>query len=105
MALVIHHIVADGWSMSVLFRELASAYDAYRAGRAPDWPALPVQYADYALWQRGWLAGAELERQLGYWRRQLDGAPARAGIADRPAAPAGAGASRAAGAACGCQLT
>ncbi len=88
LVLVLHHIVADGWSMAVLFRELAEAYNAYRAGRAPEWAALGVQYADYAVWQRGWLAGAELERQLGYWRRQLAGAPAQLALpTDRPRPP------------------
>ncbi|MDH3715701.1 MAG: condensation domain-containing protein, partial [Gammaproteobacteria bacterium] len=85
LLLVVHHIVADGWSLSVLFRELASAYNARRRGAAPDWPALPVQYADYAVWQRAWLSGARLTRQLDYWRAQLAGAPATLGLAtDRP---------------------
>ncbi|MBT8445279.1 MAG: amino acid adenylation domain-containing protein, partial [Gammaproteobacteria bacterium] len=88
LVLIIHHIVADGWSMAVLFDELAHAYNAYRAGRAPEWPPLPVQYADYALWQRGWLAGAELERQLGYWRQQLGGASPQLPLpTDRPRLP------------------
>jgi len=80
LLLVIHHIVADGWSMSVLFEELSQAYNAYRRGELPDWetpdsPGLPVQYADYAIWQREWLTGAELARQTNYWRDRLDGAP------------------------------
>ena len=75
LLLVIHHIVADGWSMSVLFRELTAAYNAHRRGESPQWAALPVQYADYALWQREWLSGVELARQSNYWRVQLDGAP------------------------------
>jgi len=66
----LHHIVADGWSMDVLVRELTALY----AGASP--PELPVQYADYALWQRGWLQGEPLEAQLAWWRRQLAAAPA-----------------------------
>ena len=81
LLLVIHHIISDGWSMSVLCRELSEAYNAYRRDALPDWElpaaaALTVQYADYAAWQRDWLSGAELERQTGYWRDTLAGAPA-----------------------------
>lgn len=71
-----HHIVSDGWSSGVLFRDLAASYDARRCGHAPRLPELPVQYADFAAWQREWLTGPELERQLGFWRRHLEGAPA-----------------------------
>ncbi len=67
LALVIHHIVADGWSLGVLWRELGACY----AGRGEALPALPVQYADYAQWQRAQLQGAGLARQLGYWRSRL----------------------------------
>ncbi|WP_420130689.1 amino acid adenylation domain-containing protein [Longimicrobium sp.] len=70
-----HHIVSDGWSMEVLDRELSALYAAYRDGRASPLPELAVQYADYAVWQREQLAGEALERQLGYWREQLRGAP------------------------------
>ena len=80
LLLVIHHIISDGWSMSVLCQELSQAYNAYRCDTLPDWTlpgaaGLPVQYADYAAWQRDWLSGAELERQTGYWRDTLAGAP------------------------------
>jgi len=75
LLLVIHHIIADGWSMSVLFGELSAAYNAFRRGETPSWSPLPVQYADYAVWQRDRLSGAELTRQIGYWRDQLDGVP------------------------------
>ena len=70
-----HHIVSDGWSMGVLFRELSALYAAYREGRESPLPELAVQYADYAVWQREQLAGEVLERQLAYWRERLAGAP------------------------------
>ncbi len=69
VAITLHHIVSDGWSMGVLIRELGALYTA-----AP-LPGLPVQYADFAVWQRNWLRGEVLERQLGYWRERLTGAP------------------------------
>ncbi|OYO30320.1 hypothetical protein CD932_03610, partial [Janthinobacterium sp. PC23-8] len=73
--LTMHHIVSDGWSMGVLIRELAALYLAFVEGRPAPLPELPVQYADYARWQRQWLAGGVLEGQLDYWQRQLAGAP------------------------------
>ncbi|WP_444546333.1 non-ribosomal peptide synthase/polyketide synthase [Archangium lansingense] len=75
LVLVMHHIVSDGWSMGILVRELAGLYEAYSRGKPSPLPELPVQYADYAVWQREWLDGAVLEEQLGYWRKQLEGAP------------------------------
>ncbi len=86
LLLTLHHIVSDGWSMGVLVRELAALYAAVRPGDATTpLPELPVQYADYAVWQRGWLAGAELERQVAWWRERLAGAPALLELpADRP---------------------
>jgi amino acid adenylation domain-containing protein len=73
--LTMHHIVSDGWSMGVLVREIAALYQAHMDGRPADLPALPVQYADFALWQRRHLAGERLERALGYWTQKLAGAP------------------------------
>src|SRR3712207_4710881 len=70
-----HHIVSDGWSMGVLVREEAALYGAYSTGAPSPLAELEVQYADYAAWQRGWLQGAVLEDQLGYWRQRLEGAP------------------------------
>ncbi|WP_240360969.1 condensation domain-containing protein, partial [Pyxidicoccus caerfyrddinensis] len=70
-----HHIVSDGWSMGVLVRELAALYAAHATGQQARLPAMPVQYADFAAWQRSWLRGEALEQQLGYWRQQLSGAP------------------------------
>jgi len=75
LLVVVHHIVADGWSLGVLFRELAQAYNAARQNQAPDWSPLPLQYTDYARWQQERLAAGELSRQLAYWREQLTGAP------------------------------
>ncbi|WP_163997838.1 non-ribosomal peptide synthetase, partial [Pyxidicoccus caerfyrddinensis] len=74
LAATMHHIVSDGWSMSVLVSEVAAAYGAFASGRELKVPPLPIQYADYAAWQRGWLRGDALEQQLGYWREQLSGA-------------------------------
>ncbi|AEI67143.1 non-ribosomal peptide synthase/polyketide synthase [Corallococcus macrosporus] len=88
LVLVMHHIVSDGWSMGVLVRELVELYEAYAAGREPRLPELPVQYADYAVWQREWLAGEVLEEQLGYWRRQLEGAPGALELPTDKARPA-----------------
>jgi amino acid adenylation domain-containing protein len=75
LILAMHHIVSDGWSMSVLGREISALYAAYAAGRPSPLPDLPIQYADYAVWQRGWLEGPELERQLDYWRHELADLP------------------------------
>jgi amino acid adenylation domain-containing protein len=85
LLLVAHHIIADGWSMGVLARELGELYRAFAAGLAPTLAPLPVQYGDFASWQRTWLAGEALERELEYWRRQLAGAPAALELpTDRP---------------------
>ncbi|WP_164021814.1 non-ribosomal peptide synthetase, partial [Pyxidicoccus trucidator] len=75
LVLNFHHIVSDGWSTDVLVREVAALYEALRQGRPSPLPALPVQYADYAVWQRDWLQGEALEQQLGWWKQQLAGAP------------------------------
>ena len=69
--LTMHHIVSDGWSMGVLIRELSALYKAFTSGSEPALPELPIQYADYAAWQREWLAGEVLEQQLAYWKQQL----------------------------------
>ena len=73
LVLTIHHIVSDGWSLNLLFRELAAFYAAFVAGTPPALPALPVQYADFAHWQRRWLTGDVLEAQRAYWMEQLAG--------------------------------
>jgi amino acid adenylation domain-containing protein len=73
--LVIHHIVFDGWSLPIVIGELSEAYQAAVAGRPASLPPLGIQYADFALWQREWLATAEAAQQLAYWRERLAGAP------------------------------
>ena len=98
LLLCIHHIVSDGWSSGVLFRELDALYAAYRDGGDSPLAELPVQYADYAVWQREQLAGEVLDRQVGYWKERLAGAPALLELPDRPAPAAGAVAPRRAGA-------
>jgi len=85
LPLSMHHAVTDGWSLGVFFRELAALYAAYRAGRESPLPALAVQYADHAAWQRTHLAGETLERQVAWWRDRLAGAPELLELpADRP---------------------
>jgi amino acid adenylation domain-containing protein len=84
-----HHIVADGWSVGVLLKELGNRYAAHVAGDPSPLPELPVQYADYAVWQREWLAGDILARHLDYWTSRLAGAPAALELpTDRPRPPA-----------------
>lgn len=75
LLIVVHHIAADGWSMPILQQELGVAYRAYVRGQEPNPPRLPVQYADFAAWQRGFLTGKVFEEQLDFWTRQLRGAP------------------------------
>jgi amino acid adenylation domain-containing protein len=89
LLLTLHHIVADGWSLGLLLEELSALYNARVAGEEPALPELPVQYADYAEWQRGCVQGELLEVELGYWRRKLGLAPAALDLpADRPRPPA-----------------
>jgi amino acid adenylation domain-containing protein len=73
----LHHVVTDGWSTPILVRELLALYRPFRRGEPSPLPALPIQYADYACWQRRWLTGERRRRQLDYWRRQLAGASPR----------------------------
>ncbi|MCP4654560.1 MAG: AMP-binding protein, partial [bacterium] len=85
LLLTLHHIITDGWSMQVLARELAALYAATVAGEPSPLPELGIQYADYAAWQRQWLAGEESERQLAWWRRTLGDRPPVLDLpADRP---------------------
>ena len=70
-----HHIVSDGWSMGVLVREFVQLYEVFSRGQPSPLAELPIQYVDYAVWQRGWLQGEVLEKQLGYWKEKLASAP------------------------------
>ncbi|HLG64306.1 MAG TPA: amino acid adenylation domain-containing protein [Ktedonosporobacter sp.] len=74
--LTMHHIISDGWSIQVFLRELSACYTAFSHGTIPaTLPTLPIQYADFALWQRQWLQGEVLETQVRYWKQQLNGIP------------------------------
>ncbi len=83
--LTMHHIVSDGWSLDLFLAELAELYPAFRDGLPSPLPELPIQYSDYAVWQREWLSGETLEREIAWWRERLQGAPALLELpADRP---------------------
>jgi amino acid adenylation domain-containing protein len=87
LLLNLHHIVTDGWSIGVLYREIAALYEAFIAGRTSPLPQLPIQYSDYTLWQRERLQGDSLEEQLTYWKRQLADLPVLGLPTDRPRPP------------------
>ncbi len=84
LLLTLHHIVSDGWSMGVFRQELAGFYSAFSQGQAVKLPELPIQYADYAVWQREWLQGEVLEKQLSYWKSHLSDLTALELPADKP---------------------
>jgi amino acid adenylation domain-containing protein len=85
LLLSLHHVVCDGWSLGVLVREMGALYDAFRNGRPSPLPPLPLQYADFAAWQRQVLSGPALDKLLAYWKQQLVGLPPLLELpADRP---------------------
>lgn len=83
-----HHIISDGWSISILIQEVMAHYQMFVAGKFSPWAELPIQYADYAHWQSQWLKGEVLERQLSYWRRQLEGVSHKLDLPDARPRPA-----------------
>ncbi|MBD0340904.1 MAG: AMP-binding protein, partial [Microcoleus sp. Co-bin12] len=88
LLLTLHHIIFDGWSIGVFLQELAALYEAFSIGKPSPLPELSIQYADFAIWQREWLAGERLQTQLNYWKKQLSGAPPLLELpADRPRPP------------------
>ena len=84
LLLALHHIVTDAWSMDILYDELTTLYGAFAAGEPSPLPPLPIQYADFALWQREWLRGDVLADRLGYWRERLAGLTRLEIPTDRP---------------------
>jgi hypothetical protein len=82
--LTMHHITSDGWSTKLLVAELSKLYAAYSTGQSSSLAELPIQYADFAVWQRGWLSGEVLEAHLSYWKRQLAGLTTLQLPTDRP---------------------
>jgi amino acid adenylation domain-containing protein len=86
--LTMHHIVSDGWSLGVFVSEVAAFYAAFSTGATPSLPELSVQYTDFAVWQREWLQGQVLEKQIAYWKQHLSGAPSLLELpTDRPRPP------------------
>lgn len=89
--LTMHHIISDEWSLAIFIRELCRLYEAYSLGKSSPLPDLPVQYADFAIWQRDWLKGEVLQRQLDYWKRELGARPPVLELpTDRPRPPVAA---------------
>jgi len=85
LCLAVHHVVSDGWSLGIFMKELKEAYAAFRNGRSPEIEAPALQYSDFARWQREHLSGAELTRQLEFWKEWMDGAPGLLDLqTDRP---------------------
>src|ERR1700693_1463927 len=74
LVLAMHHIITDGWSISILFRELTQCYEAFMAGSVPELPELPVQYSEYAQWQREYISGELLRKEIEHWKNTLAGA-------------------------------
>jgi amino acid adenylation domain-containing protein len=94
LLLTLHHIACDAWSVGVLSREVAELYEAFSRGQPSCLPELPLQYADFAAWQRAWLQGETLATQLGYWKRRLAGVPPALELPTdrpRPAVPSSRG--------------
>ncbi|MEG4215637.1 amino acid adenylation domain-containing protein [Microcoleus sp. Pol14C6] len=88
LLLTLHHIIFDGWSIGVFLQELAALYEAFSIGKPSPLPELSIQYADFAIWQREWLAGEHLQTQINYWKKQLSGAPPLLELpTDRPRPP------------------
>ena len=75
LVVVMHHIISDAWSMNIFFAELSKCYEAFSEGRTPSLPELPIQYGDFADWQRNWLQGEVLDEQISYWKQQLGNSP------------------------------
>jgi amino acid adenylation domain-containing protein len=92
-----HHIISDGWSMGVLIQEVAAVYEAFCVGKPSPLPELPIQYADFAIWQREWLQGQVMETELAYWQQQLSNPPSLLQLPTdypRPAVQTGQGATQ-----------
>src|SRR5262249_10463918 len=87
LEVVVHHIAADGWSLAVLIRELGELYRAFVSDAPSPLAPLALQYADWAAWQREWLAGGELARQLAWWKLELQGTPRSLDLATDRARP------------------
>jgi amino acid adenylation domain-containing protein len=88
LLVVMHHIACDGWSVGIFARELSALYEAFATAKPSPLPELPLQYADFAVWQRNWLQGSTLQTQLAYWRERLAGAPPVLELpTDRPRPP------------------
>ena len=83
LLLVMHHIISDGWSLGVLFREVGTLYEAFANNQPSPLPELPIQYADFASWQRQWLQGEVFDEHLAYWRQTTGWRPCRARSAGR----------------------